>query len=146
MLKKNLPLSSIKEITRLLVIAAMDVEAKSIQSRLPNTSELVIHPALNIKAVQSSIGNHEIYIIQSGVGLVNAALTTSYAIDTIKPKAILLLGVAGAVTKDLEIGDIVVAEQIIQHDAKYSGESGDELMAPGELHHPLRQTLVSQVG
>ncbi|MGZ3768634.1 MAG: 5'-methylthioadenosine/S-adenosylhomocysteine nucleosidase [Bdellovibrio sp.] len=125
---------SVKEIKKLLVIAAMDIEAKSIFSRLSDPSEFSIHSVMGIKAVRSVIDSHEIYLTQSGVGLVNAALTTSYAIDTVKPDAILLLGVAGAVRKELEIGDVVVADKIIQHDAKYSGENGDELMAPGELH------------
>lgn len=134
MLKAETKLKSVKEIKILLVIAAMDVEAKSIYSRLADFSEITIHPVLGLKASRSVIGDHEIYVIQSGVGLVNAALTTSYAIDKTRPNAILLLGVAGAIKKGLEIGDVVIADKIIQHDAIYSGENGDELMAPGELH------------
>ncbi|MGZ3771081.1 MAG: 5'-methylthioadenosine/S-adenosylhomocysteine nucleosidase [Bdellovibrio sp.] len=134
---QNKDSKSIKQIKKLLVIAAMDIEAKSILSRLTDPSEFTVHSVLGMKAVRSVIDNHEIYLTQSGIGLVNAALTTSYAIDAVKPDAILLLGVAGAVIKELEIGDVIVADKIIQHDSKYSGENGDELMAPGELHLSL---------
>lgn len=127
------PLSALKSAQNILIITAMEVEAKAIISKLPSPQSFSLHEGLGIAGFRSTIGNHQITVVQSGVGLVNGALTTSYAIDSLKPEVIFLLGVAGALGTHLEIGDAVVATQVLQHDAIYSGEDA-EFMAPGELH------------
>ena len=55
-------------------------------------------------------------IIKSGVGKVCAAMVCEKLIDAYHPRAIIFTGVAGALNQDLEIGDIVVSRDCIQHD------------------------------
>lgn len=118
---------------KILIIAAMDVEFQAVQKLLPNPNTVVIHKQLGIFALEGTFATKRILLVQSGVGLVNAGLTTAYANDWFKPTLLIQLGVAGALSKDLLIGDTVVADKIIQHDSIFSGESMNELMAPGEL-------------
>ena len=125
--------SMIRSMNKILIVAAMDVEAKAILAKLPAPQSFSLHDGLGISVFRSTIGNREIALVQSGVGLVNGALTTSYAVDQVKPDAIFLLGVAGALGEQLNVGDTVVAKQVLQHDAVYSGDAV-EFMAPGELH------------
>jgi 5'-methylthioadenosine/S-adenosylhomocysteine nucleosidase len=55
-------------------------------------------------------------IVKSGVGKVFAAMVCEKLIDEYNPQAIVFTGVAGALNQDLEIGDIVVSRDYIQHD------------------------------
>lgn len=55
-------------------------------------------------------------LARTGIGKVHAALLTQRLIDVYNPKAIIFTGLAGALDKNLNIGDIVVARELIQHD------------------------------
>ena len=55
-------------------------------------------------------------IVKSGVGKVFAAMVCERLIDEYNPQAIIFTGVAGALNRDLEIGDVVISKDCIQHD------------------------------
>ncbi|WP_248926489.1 5'-methylthioadenosine/adenosylhomocysteine nucleosidase [Paenibacillus hamazuiensis] len=57
-----------------------------------------------------------VVLCRSGVGKVNAAVTTQILIDTFRVDAIIFTGVAGALDPDLDIGDIVISAECMQHD------------------------------
>ena len=56
------------------------------------------------------------YLVESGMGKVNAARTTQVLIDNMKVDYILNVGVAGSVSKNINKCDIVVADMLVQHD------------------------------
>jgi 5'-methylthioadenosine/S-adenosylhomocysteine nucleosidase len=58
----------------------------------------------------------DVVIIKSGVGKVCAAMVCERLIDAYHPRAIIFTGVAGALNPDLEIGDVVVSRDCMQHD------------------------------
>ncbi|MFW5802163.1 MAG: 5'-methylthioadenosine/adenosylhomocysteine nucleosidase [Spirochaeta sp.] len=51
-----------------------------------------------------------------GVGKVMAAMNTQRLIDKLQPQAVLMVGVAGGLNPELTIGDVIAADQSIQHD------------------------------
>lgn len=55
-------------------------------------------------------------ITKSGVGKVNASLLTQKLIDTFDPQYLIFTGLAGALKPGLEIGDVVVSRDLVQHD------------------------------
>ena len=55
-------------------------------------------------------------LVESGMGKVNAARCTQIVIDNIKVDYILNVGVAGGVSKKVNIGDVVIGDKLIQHD------------------------------
>ena len=59
---------------------------------------------------------HDLILLQTGVGKVNAALCTQLVIDRYGVDAVLCTGSAGALTPTLDIGDVVVATDCVQHD------------------------------
>ena len=59
---------------------------------------------------------HELVLVRSGVGKVNAALCTQVLADRYALDAVLCTGTAGALHNGLDVGDIVVAEDCVQHD------------------------------
>jgi nucleoside phosphorylase len=51
-----------------------------------------------------------------GTGQLNAALATRDIIETWHPKKVLLVGIAGGLGPDVQLGDIVVSEQIVDYE------------------------------
>jgi adenosylhomocysteine nucleosidase len=58
----------------------------------------------------------KVVVCKSGVGKVNAAVCTQILIDTFEVQSIIFTGVAGALHPDLNIGDIVISADCMQHD------------------------------
>ncbi len=58
----------------------------------------------------------EVVIVTCGIGKVNAAVCTQILIDRFKVDKIINVGIAGGLNKDIYPGDIVVANNLVQHD------------------------------
>lgn len=78
------------------------------------------------------ISGEKCVVTWTGVGKVYAAMTVQYMIDTYSPDLIFFIGIAGAVSEDLKIGDMVVAEDSVFYDLDIT----DYGFAPGELPRP----------
>jgi len=132
MLRKTKQITTIKDIKRLLIITAMDVEERAITKDY-KFSEAYVDKDLGVSVKWLKIGRRKIFVANSGLGTVNAALTTAILSRKLKIDAILLLGVGGALHTSLDVGDVVVADKVIQHDSFISSDDGSQLMAPGAL-------------
>ncbi len=75
----------------------------------------VINYAKNRYYKVSYKGN-EIVIAYSKIGKVFASLTASTMIEKFGSQRLLFSGVAGAISEDLKIGDLIVADKLCQHD------------------------------
>ena len=58
----------------------------------------------------------DLVLAYSKIGKVNAATTATILIEKFNAKKILFSGVAGAIDKDLKIGDLIIATKTTQHD------------------------------
>jgi adenosylhomocysteine nucleosidase len=74
-----------------------------------------------------TIDGHDVVLAGSGMGKVNAALVTTLLADRFGCRAVVFSGVAGGLDPALSIGDVVVADRVIQHDA---GVLEDERVRP----------------
>ncbi len=95
------------------IIGAMDCEVSKLKQKLQKLEEIQ-HGSLKI-----SLGNfcgHKIVLVKSGVGKVNAALCTQYIIDKFNTDYIINTGIAGGIAENLEVGDIVIGEKLVQYD------------------------------
>lgn len=66
--------------------------------------------------VQGSLNGREVVATISGIGKVNAAVSTQVMIDFFDVKSIICTGVAGGLDPALEIGDVVISRDLVQHD------------------------------
>lgn len=62
------------------------------------------------------IDNKSCILVESGVGKVNASRTAQVLIDKIGVDYIFNIGVAGGLTENLKVLDIVIGEKLVQHD------------------------------
>ena len=65
---------------------------------------------------EGKFNNKDIVFVQSGIGKVNAAVTATFLIDKYDIDEVIFSGVAGALDKVVGIGDIVIADDVVQHD------------------------------
>ena len=62
------------------------------------------------------LGSQRITLVQSRMGKVAAAITATTLIRELEVDAVIFTGVAGALADELDVGDVVVATSLIQHD------------------------------
>lgn len=65
---------------------------------------------------EAQFEGHSLRFVKAGVGKVNAALCTQLLLDLYEMDAMVCTGSAGALHDDLDIGDIVIADDCVQHD------------------------------
>ena len=72
---------------------------------------------------------HQVYLTRCDPGKVNAVIATQQLLDLFTPDCLFNMGSSGALSPDLEVGDLVVATEAIQHDFDLTGWG----MKPGEM-------------
>ncbi|MGL6100761.1 MAG: 5'-methylthioadenosine/adenosylhomocysteine nucleosidase, partial [Fusobacteriaceae bacterium] len=60
--------------------------------------------------------NKDVVVFKSGIGKVNAAMSTTIAMEEYDVNKIIFTGVAGAINKNLNITDVVISDYLVQHD------------------------------
>lgn len=65
---------------------------------------------------EGSINNKKLVVVRSGIGKVNAAMCTQVLIDKFDIDSVINIGVAGAISDNIEIGDIVLSTKLYEHD------------------------------
>lgn len=58
----------------------------------------------------------EVILVRSGCGKVRSAMVAQHLIDGYKPRCLIFTGLAGALNKSYEIGDIIIGSDYVQHD------------------------------
>ena len=95
------------------IVLAMNEELESIRKYLKNERKITI---FNLDFYDGYIYDTNCVLVECGVGKVNAARTTQILIDNLKVDMIINIGVAGGVSNELNIGDIVIGSKLVQHD------------------------------
>ena len=78
---------------------------------------------------RGKVYGHEIYLTRCDPGKVNAALAAQKLIDLFEINAVFNMGSSGALAPELEVGDMVIATEAIQHDFDITSWG----LKPGEL-------------
>lgn len=102
---------------RIGVIGAMDEEIDYFHEHMTG---VVPHTCASIVFHTGQFHGQEVVVCKSGVGKVNAAVCTSLLIHQFACTALIFTGVAGALDPTLEIGDIVLSQDCMQHDMDVS--------------------------
>lgn len=95
------------------IIFAMNEELNALKKYLSINR---INKIYELEFFEGVIENTECVLVECGIGKVNAARCTQVLIDNYDLDYIFNIGVAGGVSSDLKVGDIVVGEKLVQHD------------------------------
>lgn len=125
------------------IIAAMPQELKILVEQLQDKVEVTV---LGRTYYQGRIGQHEVVLVQSGIGKVMSAMSVAILVDRFAVDAIVNTGSAGAVAEGIAIGDVVVATHLAYHDVDVTvfGYAFGQ-MAGQELYYPADQVLLEQL-
>lgn len=95
------------------IITATIEEFEAIKDIMKQAEEIKYY---DLTFYTGKINIKNIVLVKCGVGKVNAARTTQILTDKFNVKSIINVGSAGGLNNNLEIGDIVIAKELVQHD------------------------------
>ena len=99
--------------TKLGIIGAMDVEVALLKEKMEN---LTVVNRAGMVFFEGTIEGLDAVVVQCGVGKVNAALCVQVLCDCFGVTALTNTGVAGSLSAQLDIGDLVVSRDAMYHD------------------------------
>ena len=108
-------------VRKLGIVAAMPEEFSLLVSRFSATHAETIGPRDFFRA---HVGSRELVFVCSRIGKVAASSTATTLIQSFGVDAVLLTGVAGGVASGIGVGDVVVADALVQHDIDLRGVLG----------------------
>ena len=95
------------------IIGAMDIEVEKLKGLMTGTKK---EKTSGVEFHLGKLGETDVVIAKCGVGKVFAAICAETMILRYKPEIIINIGVAGGLAEGLKIGDIVIADGVVQHD------------------------------
>jgi len=95
------------------IIFAMEEELNEFMDLVTISGQ---HQVYDLTIYDCTLNDKKLALATSGVGKVNAARTTQILIDKENVNTIINVGVAGSLSKDVNITDIVLGEKLVQHD------------------------------
>lgn len=96
------------------IICAMEEEIKSLVAQLEDKKQDTIG---GIDFYSGTINGKEVVLTRSGIGKVQAGVTTGLLIANYKVDAVINSGSAGGIGKGLHVGDVVLSTGAAYHDA-----------------------------
>lgn len=98
---------------RIGIIGAMDLEVCALRDLMDNAEVTRIS---GVDFYSGRISGVDTVVAVAGIGKVNAAVTAQTMILKYSPSVVINVGVAGGLFRNLSIGDIVVADNVVEHD------------------------------
>ena len=95
------------------IIGAMEVEVNAIIDMLDNKKEMVVGP---ISFTLGVINGKDVVVAKCGIGKVFAAMCAESMIQNFKLDYLLNVGVAGSLSKKLNVASIAISKSCVQHD------------------------------
>lgn len=98
---------------KIAVIGAMEQEVEQLRATLENPKTETI---ANSEYTTGTYKGKEVILLKSGIGKVNAAMTTTVLLHTFKPDVVINTGSAGGYDPALEVGAVVISDEVRHHD------------------------------
>ncbi len=136
---------------KIAIMGAMPEEVEPIVSKLDNLN--IVEYAAN-KYYEGSYNGQDVLVAYSKIGKVFATLTATILIEKFKCDTLLFSGVAGAISPELKVGDLIIAEGLCQHDLDITAfghpygyvPEGDVCVAADEHLREVAKQVASQKG
>ena len=126
------------------IIAAMEVEAEALRARIVDPCETVIS---GISFTEGTLCGVSVVVAVSGEGKVNAAMCAQTMLLRYAPDLLLNTGVAGNLSDTLNVGDVAIASDTVEHDYDISllGYAPGMVLGVNKIHVPCDETAVSLI-
>lgn len=113
---------------KVAIIGAMEEEVTLLRSQL---TYLQTQHHAGFEYYLGQIGNVEVVLLRSGIGKVNAAISSTLLLQLYDPDYVINTGSAGGFHTDLNVGDIVISSSVCHHDVDVTPFGYDLGQVPG---------------
>ena len=122
------------------IIGAMDEEVDELKTAMTETNITQIARA---EFYEGKLDGQDVVVVKCNVGKVNAAVCTQIMIDVFGVDRIINTGVAGSLDAEIDIGDIVVSTDAVQHDMDVTvlGYARGEIPGSGQFTFPADEEM-----
>lgn len=134
-MEKNIFMCVKKEGNMIGIICAMRSEIDEMLKFMDHIEETNLY---NMQVYLGKMHDKDVVVALSGVGKVNAAISTTLLLSNYPIKKMLNVGVAGGISKDVDIYDIIVSDEVVEHDFDTSPLDGEEGIG---LHFASDETM-----
>ncbi len=100
------------------IIGAMDEEVSKIKESM---DEVEIKTRASMDFFKGKLSGKDVVVVRSGIGKVNAGICTQILVDEYGIDAVINTGIAGSLNAAIDIGDIVLSTDTLQHDMDATG-------------------------
>ena len=122
------------------IIGAMDDEVAALKDEMKLTKTTTI---AGMEFCEGTMDGKDIVVVQCGLGKVNAGICANTLVNDFGVTRIINTGVAGSLDSKIDIGDIVVSTDALQHDYDVSpiGYERGEIPYTGLVAFPADETM-----
>jgi adenosylhomocysteine nucleosidase len=117
---------------RVAIMYAFDAEGQLLRSQMALEDSLF---SVGRVFWIGKLEGRDVIVVNSDVGMTNAAMTAQLLIDKFKPKEIIFTGICGGINPENNIGDIVIPEFWVTHDYGLYDQDGFSPY-PIRVHQP----------
>ncbi len=100
------------------IIGAMDEEVSKLKEIM---SDVEIKSKASMDFYKGKMSGKDVVVVRSGIGKVNAGICTQILVDEYGVDAVINTGIAGSLNASIDIGDIVLSTDTLQHDMDATG-------------------------
>ena len=122
------------------IIGAMEVEVASLKEMM---TDVTIRTKASMEFNHGYLNGKEVVVVRSGIGKVNAGICTQILVDDYGVDCVINTGIAGSLRNEINIGDIVISTDAVQHDmdVRIFGYPLGEIPQMGVLSFPADEHL-----
>lgn len=95
------------------VIGAMEQEIEWLKAAMSDVKDVQFG---KFTAYEGRLSGKRLVLVLSGIGKVNAAISTAWVIHQFAPECVINTGSAGGLGGGLKVGDVVIGERVAHHD------------------------------
>lgn len=100
------------------IIGAMDEEVSKLKEKM---TDVEIKKKASMDFYRGKLMGKDVVVVRSGIGKVNAGICTQILVDEYLVDGVINTGIAGSLNADINIGDMVLATDTVQHDVDATG-------------------------
>ncbi|MCC5801477.1 MULTISPECIES: 5'-methylthioadenosine/S-adenosylhomocysteine nucleosidase [Bacillaceae] len=132
---------------KIAIIGAMEEEVALLRENISNPK---VETIAGCEYTSGTMHDKEVILLRSGIGKVNAAMSTAVLLQHFKPDCIINTGSAGGFDPSLNVGDVVISTEVRHHDVDVTAfgyEYGQvpQLPAAFTADENLKQTAINSV-
>lgn len=128
---------------KIAVIIAMEEEIGLLKKSM---NDITTDTYAGITVYKGTYGKHQLFVAQSGIGKVQAGMTTTILSLNYNPDVVINTGSAGGIGEGLSVGDVVVSTKVAYHDVDVTGSGYKMGQLPQKpLYFEANADLVDEV-